>query len=55
MTCDFCGRTDPDTPDGAIPLAWSTSVERGRMRRFCSDCSRVHLRAMESKLDAEWW
>ena len=52
MSCDFCGRV---APSEAAALTWSTSVERGRTRRFCEECSREHLRAMESKLDSEWW
>ena len=51
-TCDFCGRTESDE---ARTLAWSTSVENGRKRTYCDDCSRANLRAMESKLDSEWW
>ena len=31
------------------------AVENGRARSFCEKCSREHLRAMESKLDSEWW
>ncbi|MBD8870222.1 hypothetical protein [Nocardioides donggukensis] len=50
-TCDFCGRTE----EGDQPLTWSTAVENGRQRTFCETCSREHLRAMESKLDSEWW
>jgi hypothetical protein len=30
-------------------------VENGRMRRFCDECSRANLRAMEGKLDSEYW
>ena len=55
VTCDFCGRTEADATDDAPPLTWSTSVERGRTRRFCDECSRTNLRAMEGKLDSEWW
>jgi len=57
VTCDFCGRSEPGTgEDGAQPpLTWSTAVENGRTRVFCDTCSRDHLRAMESKLDSEWW
>ncbi len=52
VTCDFCGTaSDSDDP----PLTWTTAVERGRARYFCDRCSREHLRAMESKLDSEWW
>lgn len=52
VTCSFCGTTAPgDDP----PLTWSTAVENGQPRLFCDTCSRTHLRAMESKLDSEWW
>ena len=51
VTCDFCGT---QAPDGET-LTWTTSVENGRRRAFCDTCSRTHLRAMESKLDSEWW
>jgi hypothetical protein len=50
-TCDFCGRQAEDD----LPLTWTTAVENGRKRVFCDTCSREHLRAMESKLDSEWW
>ena len=51
LTCDFCGRQAEDTDT----LTWTTSVEQGRMRRYCDTCSREHLRAMEGKLDHEFW
>jgi hypothetical protein len=51
-TCDFCGRQEPDE---AKTLTWSTAVEDGRLRRYCDECSRRHLRAMEGKLDSEYW
>jgi hypothetical protein len=38
-----------------MPMTWTTAVENGRKRVFCDTCSREHLRAMESKLDSEWW
>jgi len=50
-TCDFCGTS----VEGDAPLTWTTAVERGRTKTFCDRCSREHLRAMESKLDTEWW
>ena len=52
--CDFCGAS---APGGATepPLTWSTAVENGRSRVFCETCSREHLRAIEGKLDSEWW
>jgi hypothetical protein len=51
-TCDFCGKQEPDE---AKTLTWTTSVENGRLRRYCDECSRTHLRAMEGKLDSEFW
>jgi hypothetical protein len=52
VSCDFCGAVDPaDQP----PLTWTTAVENGRTRYFCAACSRENLRAIESKLDSEWW
>ena len=50
-TCDFCGRQG----SGAETLSWTTSVENGRQRTYCDGCSRTHLRAIEGKLDSEWW
>jgi len=52
VTCDFCGRT---ADEGEAALTWTTAVENGRKRHFCDLCSREHVRAMESKLDSEWW
>jgi hypothetical protein len=51
-TCDFCGRQEDDE---ATTLTWTTAVENGRAKTFCDTCSREHLRAMEGKLDSEWW
>ena len=51
VTCDFCG-TRATTAEA---LSWTTAVERGRRQTFCVTCSREHLRAMEGKLDSEWW
>jgi len=52
VACDFCGKAaDQDPP----PLTWTSAVELGRTKWFCDTCSREHLRAMESKLDSEWW
>jgi hypothetical protein len=51
--CDLCGATA--TEESTVPLTWSTAVENGRTKVFCADCSRRHLRAIEGKLDSEWW
>ncbi len=52
MTCDFCGTT---APDDQAPLTWTTAVEDGKVKAFCDSCSREHLRAIETKLDSDWW
>lgn len=52
VSCAWCGTV---APPGGPPLAWTTSVERGATRWFCAACSREHLRAIEGKLDSEWW
>ena len=51
ITCSFCGTQAPE----AETLTWTIAVENGRRRAFCDTCSRANLRAMESKLDSEWW
>lgn len=51
-SCAFCGTDAPTDPP---PLTWTSGTERGRVQWFCDACSREHLRAMESKLDSEWW
>jgi hypothetical protein len=50
-TCDLCGRQAED----AEAMTWVTSVENGRRKTYCDTCARDHLRAIESKLDSEWW
>jgi hypothetical protein len=52
VTCAFCGET---VEAGEPPISWTSAVEQGSLRYFCERCSREHLRAMESKLDSEWW
>lgn len=51
LTCDFCGRS----ADAGEALSWTVAVERGRRKRFCDECSRTHLRAMEGKIDSDAW
>jgi hypothetical protein len=50
-TCDFCGKQAGEVE----ALTWVTSVENGRRRTYCDTCAREHLRAIEGKLDSEWW
>ncbi|MBC9711169.1 hypothetical protein H9Y04_01100 [Streptomyces sp. TRM66268-LWL] len=50
LVCARCGITAaPPRP------TWTCSVENGSRHYFCDDCSREHLRAIESRLDSSWW
>jgi DNA-directed RNA polymerase subunit RPC12/RpoP len=50
VACSLCGSTVD-----ALPLTWTTSLEHGRTRYYCDRCSRENLRAMEGRLDGEWF
>lgn len=50
VTCARCGTTEDE-----LPLTWSSSLERGRTVYYCAACSRENVRAIEGKLDPEWW
>ncbi len=52
VTCDHCG----SVAEGEVPpLTWSLTLEAGHVQRFCDRCTRENLRAMEGKLDREYW
>jgi hypothetical protein len=47
-----CGTTaDSDEP----PLTWSTQVGRRGVELVCDRCTRENVRAIEGKLESEWW
>ena len=50
VTCARCGQLADN-----LPITWSTSVERGRTVYYCDRCSRENVRAIEGRLDSEWW
>lgn len=52
VTCLLCGAVPPG--DG-VPLTWTTAVERGRTVHYCERCSRENLRAIEGRLDSDWF
>jgi len=54
LTCAWCGTSPPDGGT-APPLTWVSSVERGTTCWYCERCTREHLRAIEGRLDAEWF
>ncbi len=49
--CSVCGRTVPEP----APLTWSLSTGPRGTTRVCDTCTREHVRAIEGKLDEEWW
>lgn len=53
-TCARCGVTVEEPP-----LTWTSSVEsRGGDKRtvfYCDTCSRENVRAIEGRLDQDWW
>ena len=51
VTCSQCGRRG----DGAALLTWSSAVGPRGTTWTCEPCTRRHLRAMEAKLDEEFW
>jgi hypothetical protein len=56
VTCQVCGRgPDPAVEGSNPPLGWVLDAERGRRRWTCPVCARDHVRAIEAKLDSEWW
>jgi hypothetical protein len=48
--CSRCGAVAEGTPP-----AWTLSVENGIRRYYCDDCARANLRAIEGRLDSDWW
>jgi hypothetical protein len=50
VTCVECGRTEHGPPMG-----WSSSVDAAGQHWLCPECTRANVRAIESKLDRNWW
>ncbi|ARF75097.1 hypothetical protein ACIOD0_32555 [Kitasatospora albolonga] len=50
-----CARCGTAAEGGTAPLTWLSSVEDGRHLHFCETCARLHIRAIESRLDSLWW
>jgi hypothetical protein len=53
IACAWCGLVPPDTD--TPPLTWTSSVEDGALRWYCEACARQNLRAIEARLDRDWW
>ncbi|MFD7298149.1 hypothetical protein ACFV9W_33100 [Streptomyces sp. NPDC059897] len=50
LACARCGTTVRE-----LPLTWTFSVEGGTRRYFCDACARENIRAIEGRLDSDWW
>jgi hypothetical protein len=55
VTCQVCGRTADAATEGDPPLTWVLDTDGGRHSWTCPGCARDNLRAMEAKLEPEWW
>ena len=57
VQCARCGVTATE-----VPLTWSTAREKrrgesgaDRLVHYCDRCSRDNVRAIEGRLDEDWW
>ncbi|MCX3059318.1 hypothetical protein [Streptomyces beihaiensis] len=50
FVCARCGTTAEGPPP-----TWTFSVEGGAPRYFCDACARENIRAIEGRLDSDWW
>ncbi|MFJ6514879.1 hypothetical protein ACIQMO_14040 [Streptomyces sp. NPDC091406] len=50
-----CARCGTAAEGDTVPVTWLSSVEDGRRLHFCESCARLHIRAIESRLDSLWW
>ena len=50
-SCQVCGRSG----SGAELLQWVMDRRAGRASWTCPGCAATHIRALEAKLDPEWW
>lgn len=50
-----CARCGTVAAGDTAPPTWLCSVEEGHRLHFCEGCARLHIRAIESRLDSLWW
>jgi hypothetical protein len=50
-TCHVCGRAGSE----AELLSWVMDRRAGKVNWTCPDCAATHIRALEAKLEPEWW
>ncbi|MEW1610731.1 MULTISPECIES: hypothetical protein [unclassified Streptomyces] len=51
----LCARCGTAAEGESAPVTWLSSVEDGRRLLFCETCARLHIRAIESRLDSLGW
>ena len=54
VICQVCGRA-PDAAEGDPSLTWMMDSDGARRRWTCPRCVRDNVRALEAKLEPEWW
>ena len=54
-TCSVCGKVADPAVDGDPPVAWSAEIVDARPSWVCPRCTRDNVRAIEAKLDQNWW
>jgi len=52
--CARCGATADAAADG-LPEGWSLATSERGVDRLCATCTRENVRAIEARLDEEWW
>jgi hypothetical protein len=55
VTCGRCGKQAEVEDADSTPLGWTFETERGRVVRYCVECVRENIRAIEGKLSEEYW
>ncbi|HZC72816.1 MAG TPA: hypothetical protein VE442_19120 [Jatrophihabitans sp.] len=57
--CKLCGKAADAAVDGDPPLGWSADIvetaDGHQTRWVCIECTRRFVRAIEAKLDTQWW
>jgi hypothetical protein len=53
--CGAVVDADADVESGIAALTWVAAYENGRDVRYCPSCARENLRAIEGKLDSEFF
>lgn len=54
LVCQVCGRTAPES-DGDAVITWAMDRDGERVRWTCPRCIAENVRALEAKLEPEWW